>query len=192
MQTTPPHASSGPVAPALGVVPARGELWRDPRGDKHHEFFGRYWCLENDECLGHLARLHVGAGYDGGVGDGGMREQDGLQFSRGHLPAFVLDQLFQAIHDEEVAVRVRVPDEGAQCERCLEFQDEVSQLQQRLAASGQYVTYSPGPNPGLDVERDLQRWLAVNPRSTAAAGFRAGWARMARLVGPGLRDWEAR
>ncbi len=90
------------------------------------------------------------------------------------------------------AVRVRVPDDGAQCERCLEFQDEVSQLQQRLAASGQYVTYSPGPNPGLDVERELQRWLAVNPRSNAAAGFRAGWARMARLVGPRLRDWEAR
>ena len=90
------------------------------------------------------------------------------------------------------AVRVRVPDDGAQCERCLEFQDEVSQLQQRLAASGQYVTYSPGPNPGVDVEHELQRWLAVNPRSNAAAGFRAGWARMARLVGPRLRDWEAR
>ena len=90
------------------------------------------------------------------------------------------------------AVRVRVPDDGAQCERCLEFQDELRQLQQRLAASGQYVTYSPGPNPGLDVERELQRWLAVNPRSNAGAGFRAGWSRMARLVGPRLRDWEAR
>jgi hypothetical protein len=85
-----------------------------------------------------------------------------------------------------------VPEDDAQCERCLEFQDEVRQLQQRLAASGQYVTYSPGPNPGLDVERELQRWLVVNPRSNAAAGFRAGWARMARLVGPRLREWEAR
>ena len=83
-------------------------------------------------------------------------------------------------------------DEGAQCERCLEFQDELRQLQQKLAASGQYVTYSPGPNPGVDVEHELQRWLAINPRSNAAAGFRAGWARMARLVGPRLRDWEAR
>jgi hypothetical protein len=90
------------------------------------------------------------------------------------------------------AVRVRVPDDGAQCERCLEFQDELRQLQQHLAASGQYVTYSPGPNPGFAVEHELQRWLAVNPRSNAAAGFRAGWARMARLVGPRLRDWEAR
>ena len=91
-----------------------------------------------------------------------------------------------------VPVRVRVPDDGAQCERCLEFQDELRQMRQRLAASGQYVTYSPGPNPGVDVELELQRWLAVNPRSNAAAGFRAGWARMARLVGPRWRDWEAR
>ena len=90
------------------------------------------------------------------------------------------------------AVRVRVADDGAQCERCLEFQDELRQLQLHLAASGKYVTYSSGPNPGFDVEHELQRWLAVNPRSNAAAGFRAGWARMARLVGPRLRDWEAR
>ena len=81
-------------------------------------------------------------------------------------------------------------DDGAQCPRCLEFQDEVRQLQQRLAASGQYVTYSQGPNPGFEIEHELQRWLAVNPRSTAAAGFRAGWARMAKLVGPRLREWK--
>jgi hypothetical protein len=84
-----------------------------------------------------------------------------------------------AVHAGQVAeyvaaVRSRVPDDCARCERCLEFQDEVRQLQQRLAASGQYVTYSPGPNPGVDVELELQRWLAVNPRSNAAAGFRAG------------------
>jgi hypothetical protein len=40
----------------------------------------------------------------------------------------------------------------------------------------------------LNVEHELQRWLAVNPR----AGFRAGWARLARFVTPKLRDWEAR
>jgi hypothetical protein len=96
------------------------------------------------------------------------------------------------VADYVAAVRVGVADAGAQCERCIEFQDELRQMRQRLAASGQYVTYSPGPNPGFDVERELQRWLAVNPRSSAAAGFRAGWARMARLVGPRLRDWEAR
>ena len=83
-------------------------------------------------------------------------------------------------------------DDGAQCPRCLEFRDEVRQLQHRLAASGQYVTYSQGPNPGFEIEHELQRWLDVNPRSTAAAGFRAGWARMAKLIGPRLREWEAR
>ena len=83
-------------------------------------------------------------------------------------------------------------DDGAQCPRCLEFQDEVRQLQQRLAASGQYVTHSAGANPALDVEHELRRWLAVNRRADAAAGFRAGWARLARLIRPRLRDWEAR
>ena len=96
------------------------------------------------------------------------------------------------IGEVPLTVQVRVADDGAQCPSCLEFQDEVRELQQRLAASGQYVTYSPGPNPGLNVEHELERWLAVNPHSTAAAGFRAGWARMAKLVGPRLREWEAR
>src|SRR5215470_13918434 len=35
-------------------------------------------------------------------------------------------------------------------------------------------------------------WLAVHPRADAAAGFRAGWARLARSVRPKLREWEAR
>ena len=65
-------------------------------------------------------------------------------------------------------------------------------MQKRLAASGQFVTYSPGPNPGFNVEHELERWLAVNPRSTAAAGFRAGWARLSRWVRPRLHDWEQR
>jgi len=34
--------------------------------------------------------------------------------------------------------------------------------------------------------------LAVHPRADAAAGFRAGWARLARFVRPQLREWEAR
>ena len=37
--------------------------------------------------------------------------------------------------------------------------DELEQLRQRLAASGQFVTYSPGPNPNPGVERELSRWL---------------------------------
>ena len=75
------------------------------------------------------------------------------------------------------------------CERCLQFEEELRDLRQRLAASGQYVTYSPGPNPNVDEE--LRRWLATSPR-VDAAGSRAGWARLARFVSPRVRDWEAR
>jgi hypothetical protein len=46
--------------------------------------------------------------------------------------------------------------------------------------------------PHPEVEGELRRWLAVNPRADAAAGFRAGWARLARFVRPKLREWEAR
>jgi hypothetical protein len=81
---------------------------------------------------------------------------------------------------------------GARCPRCLELEDEISELRQRLAAVGQFVVASPGPNVGLNVERELERWLAVNPHADAASGFRAGWARLARLVSARLRDWEAR
>ena len=80
----------------------------------------------------------------------------------------------------------------ARCPRCLELEDEVDTLRQRLAALGQYVVHSPGPNPNLDCEHELARWLAVNPRADAAAGFRAGWARLARFVGGRLGDWESR
>jgi hypothetical protein len=81
---------------------------------------------------------------------------------------------------------------GPQCPRCLQLEDELQALRQRLAAVGQYVTFSPGPNPNPDVDRELQRWLAVNPRGDAAAGFRAGWERLARSVRPKLREWEER
>ena len=81
---------------------------------------------------------------------------------------------------------------AARCPRCLELEDEVHQLRQRLAAVGQYVTPSPGSNVNVNVERELARWIAVNPRANAADGFHAGWARLARFVGSQLRDWEAR
>jgi hypothetical protein len=80
----------------------------------------------------------------------------------------------------------------SRCPRCLEFEEEIRALQQRLAASGQYVTYSPGPNTNPDVEQELRRWLAVSPNADAASGFRAGWIRLARFVGPKLREWESR
>jgi hypothetical protein len=85
-----------------------------------------------------------------------------------------------------------VSTDDLQCPRCLEFAEELEQLRQRLAASGQFVAYSPGPNPNPDVERELSRWLAVHPRADAAAGFRAGWARLARFVRPKLHEWEER
>jgi hypothetical protein len=82
--------------------------------------------------------------------------------------------------------------ERSACPRCLEFQEEIRLLQQRLAASGQYVTYSPGPNSNPNVEEELQRWLRASPPADAATGYRAGWTRLARFLGPRLRDWESR
>lgn len=73
---------------------------------------------------------------------------------------------------------------------CLELEDEIERLRQRLAVAGLVLAYSPGPNPRPDIERELRRWLAVAPRPDAAAGFRAGWASMARAVSPRLCEWE--
>ena len=78
------------------------------------------------------------------------------------------------------------------CARCLQLEDELRDLRRRLAASGQYVAYSPGPNPYPNVEDELRRWLATELGADAADGFRAGWTRLARVIGPRLQDWEAR
>ena len=78
------------------------------------------------------------------------------------------------------------------CERCLRFEDELRDLRQRLAASGRYVAYSPGPNLNPSVEDELRRWLPTSPGACAADGFRAGWRRLEKLVAARLRDWEAR
>jgi hypothetical protein len=80
----------------------------------------------------------------------------------------------------------------ARCSRCLALEDELADIRQQLAAVGRYVVSSPGPNTHLELERELNRWLAVNPRADASAGFRAGWARLARWVQPRLHDWEHR
>jgi hypothetical protein len=81
---------------------------------------------------------------------------------------------------------------SARCARCLELEDEILDLRQQLAAVGRYVVFSPGSNTNPDPEHELSRWLAVNPRADAAAGFRAGWARLARWVRPRLRAWQHR
>ena len=78
------------------------------------------------------------------------------------------------------------------CERCLQLEEQLHDLRQALAASGHYVTYAPGPNPNPNVDDELRRWLAITPGADATAGFRAGWTRLGRFVGPRLRDWEAR
>jgi hypothetical protein len=78
------------------------------------------------------------------------------------------------------------------CPRCLELEDELLELRHQLAAVGRYIVPTAGPNTNPDLERELKRWLAVNSRADAAAGFRAGWARLARVVRPKLREWEAR
>jgi hypothetical protein len=78
------------------------------------------------------------------------------------------------------------------CARCVQLEAELRELRQLLAASGRYVTYSPGPNPYANVEDELRLWLTTVTGADASAGFRAGWTRLASLIGPRLRDWEAR
>lgn len=82
--------------------------------------------------------------------------------------------------------------DDARCPRCLDLEDELLDLRRQLAAVGRYIAPSAGPNDNPERERELSRWLAVNPRADAAAGFRAGWARLSRWVQPRLRDWEHR
>src|SRR6266700_5268533 len=48
------------------------------------------------------------------------------------------------------------------CERCLRLEEELRDLRLRFAASGQYVAFSPGPNPKPNVDDELGRWLATN------------------------------
>jgi hypothetical protein len=78
------------------------------------------------------------------------------------------------------------------CPHCLALEDELADLRQQLAAVGRYVVSSPGPNVNPELEHELSRWLAVNPRADGATGFRAGWFRLSRWVQPRLREWEAR
>ena len=65
-------------------------------------------------------------------------------------------------------------------------------MRQQLAAVGRYVVTTPGriPTPSSSASSSAG-WPSTRAR-TRAAGFRAGWARLARFVGPRLRDWEAR
>src|ERR687887_1045114 len=77
------------------------------------------------------------------------------------------------------------------CPRCLELEDEVAALRERLRQAGLLIAVSPGPNPVPDGEAELRRWLAAYPRATVADAFRAGWTRMARWVQPRLVEADA-
>jgi hypothetical protein len=55
-------------------------------------------------------------------------------------------------------------EDPSSCPRRLEFEEEIRVLQLRLAACGQYVTYSPGPNTNPDLDQELRRWHAVSPK----------------------------
>ena len=48
---------------------------------------------------------------------------------------------------------------GSACQRCWQLEEELRDVRQRLAASGQYVAFSPGPNPNpnVDDEQALRR-----------------------------------
>ena len=83
------------------------------------------------------------------------------------------------------------PEPDAGCPRCLELEDDVAELRERLRRAGLLIPVSPGPNPVPDGEAELKRWLAAHPRATAAEAFRAGWVRMARWVEPRLAEADA-
>jgi hypothetical protein len=76
-------------------------------------------------------------------------------------------------------------------QRCLQLEEVLRELRQSWA-TGQYVAFSPGPNPYPNVEDEVRRWQATEPDADAAAGFRAGWSRLAGVIGPRFQDWEAR
>jgi hypothetical protein len=78
------------------------------------------------------------------------------------------------------------------CPRCLELEDEIAALKERLRQAGLLIAVSPGPNPVPNSEAELRRWLPAHPRATAAEGFLAGWARLARVLQPRLLEDEER
>jgi hypothetical protein len=114
---------------------------------------------------------------------GGSCPTPGGEFRAGSLPT--LEQVFYA----GGVGRDRPP--GSGCPRCLELEDEVAALRERLRKAGLFIDVSPGPNPVPDGEAELRRWLAAYPRATAAEGFRAGWVRMARWIRPRLVEADA-
>jgi hypothetical protein len=75
-----------------------------------------------------------------------------------------------------------------ECERCRQLEASIDQARRELADLGRNQdTATLADN---DLERELARWLSTTREPDAAAGYRAGWASLNRLVGPRTRDWE--
>ena len=79
--------------------------------------------------------------------------------------------------------------DAAPCEHCQQLEREITNLRRRLTHAGVELD-EPGDLADNDRERELARWLDGHREATAAAGYRAGWARFARYAAPRLREWE--
>ena len=62
--------------------------------------------LAHDKGDGYFARLFIVLANHRRILNLWMGDQSGLQFCRGHLKPFVFDQLFKAIHDEHIPIRI--------------------------------------------------------------------------------------
>jgi hypothetical protein len=75
------------------------------------------------------------------------------------------------------------------CERCDELERDIAGVRDELTAAGR-----PGQDAETleqnDLERELAKWLRGTHEPDAAAGFRAGWRRLAQLSSPRLREWN--
>jgi hypothetical protein len=76
------------------------------------------------------------------------------------------------------------------CPRCLELEDEVAALRERLRRAGLLIAMSPGPNPVPDGEAELRRWLAEVASNVRALKQSIGAAEKAgrRRVAASLQD----
>jgi hypothetical protein len=79
--------------------------------------------------------------------------------------------------------------DAAPCEHCQRLELEITDLRRRLTRAGVELD-EPADLIDNDRERELARWLDGHREATAAAGYRAGWARFARYAAPRLREWE--
>ena len=79
-------------------------------GDKAHHVLGRQRAVCNDERLGHLAGVRVGAPDDRDILDLRMREEQRFQLGGRDLEPLVLDEFLEPIDDVEVSVLIGVSD----------------------------------------------------------------------------------